>query len=92
VVGDNGVKVDRGREVVLVAGADRAADAEIPVVYPELAADVRQGDQILLDDGAIGLRVEDVEGGRVRCQVERGGVVKSRKGVNLPGWPCRRPR
>jgi pyruvate kinase len=85
VVGDNGVKLDRGRQVVLVAGVDRAADPEIPVVYPELAADVHQGDQILLDDGAIGLRVEDVEGQRVRCQVERGGVVKSRKGVNLPG-------
>ena len=85
VVGDNGVRVEPGREVVLVAGADRAAEAEIPVVYPELAADVRQGDQILLDDGAIGLRVRDVEGERVRCQVERGGVVKSRKGVNLPG-------
>jgi pyruvate kinase len=85
MVGDSGVKLDRGREVVLVAGADRAADVEIPVVYPELAADVHQGDQILLDDGAIGLRVEDVQGERVRCQVERGGVVKSRKGVNLPG-------
>jgi len=85
VVDDNGVRVDRGREVVLVAGADRAAEPDIPVVYPELAADVRQGDQILLDDGAIGLRVQDVEGERVRCQVERGGVVKSRKGVNLPG-------
>jgi pyruvate kinase len=85
MVDDNGVRVDRGREVVLVAGADRAAEPEIPVVYPELAADVRQGDQILLDDGAIGLRVLDVQGERVRCQVERGGVVKSRKGVNLPG-------
>jgi pyruvate kinase len=85
VVDDDGVRVDRGREVVLVAGADRAAEPEIPVVYPQLAADVRQGDQILLDDGAIGLRVQDVEGERVRCQVERGGVVKSRKGVNLPG-------
>jgi pyruvate kinase len=85
VVDDNGVRVDRGRDVVLVAGADRAAEPEIPVVYPELAADVRQGDRILLDDGAIGLRVQEVEGERVRCQVERGGVVRSRKGVNLPG-------
>src|SRR5215218_3209597 len=85
LVGDNGVRVDAGREVVLVAGADRAPEAEIPVVYPALAADVHQGDQILLDDGAIGLRVRDVEGERVRCEVERGGVVKSRKGVNLPG-------
>jgi pyruvate kinase len=85
VVDDDGIKVDRGGEVVLVAGADRADDSEIPVVYPELAADVHQGDQILLDDGAIGLRVRGVQGDRVRCQVERGGVVRSRKGVNLPG-------
>ncbi|HEY7606824.1 MAG TPA: pyruvate kinase [Actinomycetes bacterium] len=85
LVDDHGVRVDAGREVVLVAGADRARDTEIPVVYPELAADVHQGDQILLDDGAVGLRVRYVEGERVRCEVERGGVVKSRKGVNLPG-------
>jgi pyruvate kinase len=85
MVGDDGVLLDRGREVVLVAGAERADEPEVPVVYPELAADVRPGDQILLDDGAIGLRVRVVEGERVRCQVERGGVVKSRKGVNLPG-------
>jgi pyruvate kinase len=84
-VDDNGVKLDRGREVTLVAGADTCAEPDIPVVYPALAADVRPGDQILLDDGAIGLRVVDVEGKRVRSRVERGGVVKSRKGVNLPG-------
>jgi pyruvate kinase len=85
MVDDDGVKLDRGGEVVLVAGAERAAEPEIPVVYPELAADVRPGDKILLDDGAIGLRVLDVEDDRVHCEVERGGVVKSRKGVNLPG-------
>jgi pyruvate kinase len=85
MVDDDGVKVDRGGEVVLVAGTDRCAEPDIPVVYPALAADVRPGDQILLDDGAIGLRVRDVQGERVRCQVERGGVVRSRKGVNLPG-------
>jgi len=84
-VDDDGVRLDRGREVTLVAGADTCAEPDIPVVYPALAADVRKGDQILLDDGAIGLRVEDVEGERVRCLVERPGVVKSRKGVNLPG-------
>jgi pyruvate kinase len=85
LVDDDGVKLDRGQEVVLVAGVDRAEAAEIPVVYPALADDVRPGDQVLLDDGAIGLRVVDVDGKRVRSRVERGGVVKSRKGVNLPG-------
>jgi pyruvate kinase len=82
---DNGVKLEPGGDVVLVAGTERCAEPDIPVVYPALATDVRPGDRILLDDGAIGLRVKDVEGERVSCQVERGGVVKSRKGVNLPG-------
>jgi pyruvate kinase len=85
LVDDDGVRLDRGQEVVLVAGVDRAEEPEIPVVYPALADDGRPGDQILLDDGAIGLRVVDVDGKRVRSRVERGGVVKSRKGVNLPG-------
>jgi pyruvate kinase len=82
---DNGIRLDPGGEAVLVAGAEKAPDAEIPVVYPELAADVREGDRILLDDGSIALRVKDVEGQKVRAEVERGGVVRSRKGVNLPG-------
>jgi pyruvate kinase len=85
MVDGDGIRLDAGSEAVLVAGAERAPDAEIPVVYPELAADVHEGDQILLDDGAIGLRVRTVQGERVRCEVERGGVVRSRKGVNLPG-------
>ena len=85
MVNDDGVKVDFGDEVVLVAGADRASENEIPVVYPQLADDVGPGDEILLDDGAICLRVKDVEDHRVRSEVVRGGVVRSRKGVNLPG-------
>jgi pyruvate kinase len=85
IVDGEGIKLDPGDECVLVAGVERASGKEIPVVYRELADDVRQGDQILLDDGAIALRVLDVEGDRVRCRVVRGGVVRSRKGVNLPG-------
>jgi pyruvate kinase len=85
VVGQDGIRLDPGADCVLVVGTEHARPPEIPIVYPRLAADVKQGDQILLDDGAIGLRVAAVEGDRVRCQVVRGGVVRSRKGVNLPG-------
>jgi pyruvate kinase len=80
-----GIGVDRGGEVVLVAGTEHAGPSEIPVVYPALAADVKPGEHILLDDGAIALGVREVDGNRVRCEVLRGGVVRSRKGVNLPG-------
>ena len=43
------------------------------------------GDQILLDDGNLELRVLGVSGNRVLCEVADGGPLKSHKGMNLPG-------
>ena len=85
VVPDPGIGLDTGGEVTLEAGTERAEPPAVPVVYERLADDVRPGDRILLDDGALELAVLGVAGNQVRCQVRRGGVVRSRKGVNLPG-------
>jgi pyruvate kinase len=85
LVDEDGIRLEPGGDCVLLAGTEHAPPPAIPVVYPQLATDVKEGDQILLDDGAIALRVRAVEGDRVRCEVLRGGVIRSRKGVNLPG-------
>lgn len=50
-----------------------------------LPRDVRQGDHILLDDGAIELLVESTTDADVICKVVVGGILKSHKGVNVPG-------
>jgi pyruvate kinase len=84
-VDEPGITLAPGHECLLVAGAERADPPAIPVVYERLAADVRPGDRILLDDGAIELEVRAVDGPLVRCEVRRGGTVSSRKGINLPG-------
>ena len=42
---------------------------------------------MLIDDGAVRLRVGRVERGRALCEVLVGGTVGSHKGVNLPGVP-----
>src|SRR5207244_2215634 len=57
----------------------------IPSQYEALAADVRPGDRILLNDGLLELRVEGVAGTEVACTVVHGGVLSDRKGMNLPG-------
>jgi pyruvate kinase len=57
----------------------------IPSQYPALARDVRPGDRILLDDGNLELRVESTDGTDARAVVVHGGVLKQRKGMNLPG-------
>ncbi|MGM9991244.1 MAG: pyruvate kinase [Candidatus Bruticola sp.] len=55
------------------------------VSYPRLAEEVKPGSLILLDDGSLQCRVEEVKGGKVYAKVLVGGPVSSHKGVNLPG-------
>ena len=57
----------------------------VSVTYADLPKDVHRGSRILIDDGLIELKVEDITETDVVCKVVNGGVVKSRKGVNLPG-------
>ena len=52
-----------------------------------LGSVLQPGNDVLIDDGHIRLRVERVERGRVSCAVLVGGDVGSHKGVNLPGVP-----
>ncbi|MBM3906726.1 MAG: pyruvate kinase [Gemmatimonadetes bacterium] len=73
-----------GSEVTLVHESVAGA-SHIPVTYDGLARDVRSGARILLDDGLLALDVLAVEGEFVRCVVVYGGLLKSNKGMNLPG-------
>ena len=57
----------------------------VSVTYADLPKDVHRGSRILIDDGLIELKVEDITETDVVCKVVNGGGVKSRKGVNLPG-------
>ena len=52
--------------------------------YDGLADDVEPGNQILIDDGLIGLQVEEVQGTEIICKVLNGGELGERKGVNVP--------
>ena len=66
--------------------ADIVGTKEICTVsYKGLANDVVKGNLILIDDGLVGLRVEEVIGDEIHCVVENSGIVKNHKGVNVPG-------
>ena len=52
--------------------------------YPGLAEDLRQGDRVLLADGAVELLVTGIDGATVRTECVRGGTVRSGQGVNVP--------
>lgn len=82
------VALQRGTEVTVVCvdGVVPRPD-ELPIAPAVVAEVLRPGHEVLIDDGHIRLRVEEVERGRARCGVLVGGPVTSHKGVNLPGVP-----
>lgn len=66
-------------------GANAGDQHVVGCAYPELPRDVQQGDVLLLNDGAISLRVEKSEGTRVDTLVLIGGPLSNRKGINKQG-------
>jgi pyruvate kinase len=52
--------------------------------YPGLAEDLREGDRVLLADGAVELAITGFDGDTVRTECLRGGIVRSGQGVNVP--------
>jgi pyruvate kinase len=57
----------------------------VSTTYKGLVGDAKLGDPLLVDDGRVGLRVIDLEGSDVVCEVLVGGVVSDNKGLSLPG-------
>lgn len=72
-------------EGLVLAPEGVATGDEIPVTYADIATDVQKGGMILVDDGLIALKVTGIDGPRVAVQVRYGGLLKSNKGMNLPG-------
>lgn len=82
------VRLIKGEEVIISYAEDPAAEGNakhIYVTYEDIASDLSAGDTVLIDDGAIELKVEAIEGGELRCHIINGGILSERKGVNLPG-------
>ncbi len=85
-VGDLRAPLDlmAGDDLVL-APEGSEGPGDIPLTYEALAHDVRVGDRILMDDGLIELVVLEVAAPKVWARAVHGGLLRSHKGINLPG-------
>ena len=78
------VQLDTGSFFILTPEEVTGDRERVSVNYKTLPQDVAEGEMILLDDGLIYLRVEKISGSDVHCKVLKGGVLKDKKGMNLP--------
>ncbi|WP_345126435.1 pyruvate kinase [Hymenobacter antarcticus] len=81
-----GVEIKAGDKIKLVCGEKEISTAtRLSTIYMGLARDVKAGDMILIDDGKIELKVLATDRDQeVDVEVVYGGLVKPRKGINLP--------
>ncbi|MFN4233406.1 MAG: pyruvate kinase [Bacteroidia bacterium] len=90
---NNGVELQAGAEMVFTTQKCIGNKERVYITYPQFPQDVRPGEIILLDDGKLMMRVISSNGiDEVKAHIVQGGILSSKKGVNLPNTkislPC----
>src|SRR2546428_1742218 len=85
--GGGRVDLETGQLFTITAEPVVGTAERVSIMPPEALAEVRQGDQILMDDGMIQLEVVATKPGEVRARVVSGGIISDHKGVSLPHVP-----
>lgn len=83
-VENNGVELVQGQKLIITTEHVVGNAERVSTSYQELPQDVALGDVILIDDGKLELKVTAKTEHEVETLVIYGGLLKSRKGINLP--------
>jgi len=82
---DGQAVLKKGAQVILTTKQVEGNDKVIPVNLPTLTRDVKAGDTVLLDDGAMQLKVLEGRDTEVSCKVMVGGILTEGRGLVVPG-------
>jgi len=91
LAGGTPVILRTGQKFVITTAKILGDSTRVNTTFTPLPREVHRGDRILLSDGLIELRVEQVSGKEVVCYVVNGGPLGENKGINLPGVKLRVP-
>ncbi len=79
-----GTELVEGNRVAIAPGDFLGDASRLSTPYKQIVQDVEPGHRVLIDDGLLELRVDEVEDGEVDCVVVTGGPISSHKGLNFP--------
>jgi len=91
LAGSKPVLLRTGQRFVITTAKVLGDSTRVSTVFRPLPREVHRGDRILLSDGLIELRVLQVRGPEVICEVINGGALGEHKGINLPGIKLKVP-
>lgn len=74
-----------GKKIILTTREMKGNKDFLTIRYKNFAKEVKVGGFVMLDDGRRKLQIEKIEDDEVLCKILIGGVIKSRRGVNMPG-------
>jgi pyruvate kinase len=82
--GGKGVELEEGNTLILTTEDIVGNSDRVSVSYKQMPQDLKKGDTVLIDDGLIELKVNEIDGTEIVCSVVNGGKLGERKGINLP--------
>ncbi|MFB9859739.1 pyruvate kinase [Salinicoccus siamensis] len=91
---ENGeIELTKGQSIIVSMEEVVGTPEKISITYSGLIEDVDEKDRILLDDGLMELKIESIdrENGEIYCRVLNDGVLKNKKGVNVPNVSVKMP-
>jgi len=93
LIKNGSVELDAGKVITITTKECEGDEGRIYITYPQFPQDVKIGETVLIDDGKLHLNVIDTNNkDEVRCMITVGGILSSKKGVNLPNTkislPC----
>lgn len=78
-------ELEEGQRFCLFTDETEGDENGVSVTFSQLCSDLEPGMEILIDDGLISLRVEELQPGTAVCRVKNGGRISNNKSINIPG-------
>jgi len=91
ILPEGGVNLKNGSQFVLDNNSELGSSERVGISWGNLWQEVQAGSHLLLDDGLLDLEVSSTEPGRIITTVINGGILKSKKGINVPGISVQLP-